>query len=208
MSESILIYCQQNWIEIAGSILSLIYVYLSIKQKISLWIFGFLCSSLYVVVFWQNKFYADMSLQFYYLAVSVYGWINWEKGTQSPEHELPIRKTSLKEGFILGISALLIYFVYFYILKNFTDSPLPKSDSFTTALSIVATWMLARKMIDNWILWIIIDAVSASLYFYKEMNITAILFVIYTIMAIIGYFKWRKIYFNIKRGVKILTPED
>lgn len=192
MIELILNYTEQNWIEIAGAILSLIYLYLSIKQKISLWIFGFLCSALYVVVFWQNKFYADMSLQFYYLAVSVYGWFNWKKGEQSIKHQLPIAKTSLKEGITLGLAALAIYFIYFYILQNYTDSPLPKADSFTTALSIVATWMLARKMIDNWLLWIVVDAVSAGLYFHKGLHVTAVLFVIYTAMAIIGYIQWRK----------------
>lgn len=191
MLELILNYTEQNWIEIAGAILSLIYLYLSIKQKISLWIFGFLCSALYVVVFWQNKFYADMSLQLYYLAVSVYGWFNWRKGEQSAKHQLPIIKTNLKKGITLSIVALVIYFIYFYVLQNYTDSPLPKADSFTTALSIVATWMLARKMIDNWLLWIVVDAVSAGLYFYKGLHVTAILFVIYTIMAIIGYLQWR-----------------
>lgn len=190
--EVVFTYLQANWIELLGSALSIIYLYLSIKQKVSLWIFGFLCSSLYVVVFFQSKFYADMSLQFYYLGVSVFGWISWKAGKPENRKELPVKRTTPISGAIILITALVFYFLYYFILSEYTDSPLPKADAFTTALSIVATWMLARKMIEHWWLWIIVDSVSAGLYFYKALYPTAILFVIYTIMAIIGYQQWKK----------------
>ena len=190
--EVVFTYLQANWIELLGSVLSIIYLYLSIKQKASLWIFGFLCSALYVVVFFQSKFYADMSLQFYYLGVSVFGWISWKAGKPENRKELPVKRTTPLSGVIILLIALILYFVYYFILTGYTDSPLPKADSFTTALSIVATWMLARKMIEHWWLWIIVDSVSAGLYFYKALYPTAILFVIYTIMAIIGYLQWKK----------------
>ncbi len=190
--EVVFTYLQANWIELLGSVLSIIYLYLSIKQKASLWIFGFLCSALYVVVFFQSKFYADMSLQFYYLGVSVFGWISWKAGKPENREELPVKRTTPLSGVIILLIALILYFVYYFILTGYTDSPLPKADSFTTALSIVATWMLARKMIEHWWLWIIVDSVSAGLYFYKALYPTAILFVIYTIMAIIGYRQWKK----------------
>ena len=190
--EVVFTYLQANWIELLGSVLSIIYLYLSIKQKASLWIFGFLCSALYVVVFFQSKFYADMSLQFYYLGVSVFGWISWKAGKPENRKELPVKRTTPLSGAIILIIALVLYFLYYFILSEYTDSPLPKADSFTTALSIVATWMLARKMIEHWWLWIIVDSVSAGLYFYRALYPTAILFVIYTIMAIIGYRQWKK----------------
>lgn len=190
--EVVFTYLQANWIELLGSVLSIIYLYLSIKQKASLWIFGFLCSALYVVVFFQSKFYADMSLQFYYLGVSVFGWISWKAGKPENRKELPVKRTTPLSGVIILLIALILYFVYYFILTGYTDSPLPKADSFTTALSIVATWMLARKMIEHWWLWIIVDSVSAGLYFYRALYPTAILFVIYTIMAIIGYLQWKK----------------
>ena len=190
--EVVFTYLQANWIELLGSVLSIIYLYLSIKQKVSLWIFGFLCSLLYVVVFFQSKFYADMSLQFYYLGVSAFGWISWKAGKPENRKELPVKRTTPLSGAIILVIALVLYFLYYFILSEYTDSPLPKADSFTTALSIVATWMLARKMIEHWWLWIIVDSVSAGLYFYKALYPTAILFVIYTIMAIIGYQQWKK----------------
>lgn len=190
--EVVFTYLQANWIELLGSVLSIIYLYLSIKQRVSLWIFGFLCSLLYAIVFFQSKFYADMSLQFYYLGVSALGWISWRAGKPENRKELPVKRTTPLSGAIILVIALVLYFLYYFILSEYTDSPLPKADSFTTALSIVATWMLARKMIEHWWLWIIVDSVSAGLYFYKALYPTAILFVIYTIMAIIGYRQWKK----------------
>lgn len=185
-------YIIENWIEIAGTTLSIIYLYLSIKQKISLWIFGFLCSALYVIVFWKSKFYADMSLQFYYLLVSIYGWINWKTSAQGDKNVMKIEKTKISNAIVLASVAVILYLIYNFILQNYTDSPLPRADSFTTALSIIATWMLARKLIENWLLWIVIDGLSAGLYFYKELYPTAILFFIYTVMALVGYLQWRK----------------
>lgn len=184
-------YILTNWVEIAGSVLSFIYLYLSVKQRSSLWIFGFLCSALYVVVFFQSKFYADMTLQFYYLFVSVYGWINWKRGKEKEGGELPVGRTPKKLFAYLGGISVLIFFLYYFVLIK-TDSPLPVGDSFTTALSIVATWMLARKYIEYWLVFIVVDGVSAGLYFYKDLYPTAILFVVYTIMAVIGYFQWKK----------------
>lgn len=185
-------YISQHSIEITGAILSLIYLYLSIKQRISLWIFGFLCSALYIVVFFQSKFYADMSLQFYYLGVSVYGWISWKVGKQRSGKELPIQQTKLKQALLLFSLTLAIFLLYYFILAQYTDSPVALGDSFTTALSITATWMLAKKMIEHWLLWIIIDTVSAGLYLYKELYPTAGLFIIYTVMAVVGWVQWRK----------------
>lgn len=185
-------YLSEHYIEIIGSGLSLIYLYLSIKQKISLWIFGFLSSALYIVVFFQSKFYADMSLQFYYLAVSVFGWISWRSGKQQSGKELPLKRTKKLQALVLMLITTFVFLLYYFVLTHYTDSPLPMADSFTTALSITATWMLARKLIEHWILWVIVDGLSAGLYFYKELYPTAILFVIYTMMALAGWLQWRK----------------
>lgn len=181
---------QVNWVEITGSILSLIYLYLSIRQKVSLWIFGFLASALYVVVFFDSKLYADMSLQLYYLGVSVYGWINWKHGKE--EKELPATKTTRKMWLKLVLATVTIYFIYYFVLLYFTDSTIPKSDSLVGALSIIATWMLARKLIENWLVWIVADALCVGLYIYKGLYPTVILFVIYTVMAVVGYIQWKK----------------
>lgn len=183
-------YVLNNWIEITGTVLSLIYLYLSIKQKVSLWIFGFLASALYVVVFFESKLYADMSLQFYYLLVSVYGWINWKRGKEAKELQATV--TTKKMWLQLLIATAVIYFVYYVVLLYFTDSTIPKSDSLVGALSVIATWMLARKLIENWLVWIVVDAICVGLYVYKGLYPTVGLFVVYTVMAVLGYFQWRK----------------
>lgn len=186
-------YLITHWVEIAGTLLSLVYLYLSIRQKIGLWLFGFLSAALYAFVFFQSKFYADMSLQFYYMAVSVYGWIHWRKGsTNDNKSTLKVTRTGIKEAMILLPITAAVMLLYYLILTNYTDSPLPLADSFTTALSITATWMLAQKRIEHWILWIIVDLVSAGLYIYKGLYPTAVLFIVYTVFAVVGWREWRK----------------
>jgi len=188
----ILDYIHKNWIEIVGAILSLIYLYLSIKQKVTLWLFGIVSSLFYVVVFFQTKFYADMSLQFYYIVISVYGLINWKQREQSPKNELPATTISKRLILYLIFGTGLVYLAYYYVLANFTDSTIPKADSLVGALSVVGTWMLARKLIENWLVWIVADGLCVGLYIYKSLYPTAVLFVIYTVMAIVGYYQWKK----------------
>ena len=188
----ILEYIKTNWIEIVGAILSLIYLYLSIKQKLSLWFFGIISSLFYIVIFFQTKFYADMSLQFYYVVISIYGWINWKHGDDLAGKEMPAAQLTKRLLVNLCIATGLIYIIYYFILSRFTDSTIPKADSVVGALSIVGTWMLARKLIENWIVWIVADGLCVGLYFYKGLYPTAILFIIYTLMAAVGYWEWKK----------------
>lgn len=183
----------ENRIELLGFILSIIYLYLSVKQNVWCWFFGFACSALYVIVFFNSKLYADMSLQFYYVIVSIYGWWNWIFGKKSKtEKTIPIINLSKKTAIASFFIFLLIWGVYFFVLKNYTDSNIALPDSFATAVSIVATWMLTRKIIEHWLLWIFIDSFSIFLFLYKGLHLTAILFGIYTIMAIVGYKEWKK----------------
>jgi nicotinamide mononucleotide transporter len=190
--ELFILYLTENYIEVTATLLSLIYVWLSVKQKLSLWLFGFLSAALFAVVFFQAKLYAVMTLQFYYLAVSVYGWLSWKKGKTAAGDELTVKKISSREVLIFTLVTFVVFLIYYYILENHTDSPLPLIDSATTALSITATWMLARKIIEHWLIWIVVDVISASLYLYKELYSTSLLFVVYTIMAVVGFLQWRK----------------
>ena len=187
-------YLFQNWVEIAGAVLSVIYLYLSIREKSALWIFGFISSLLYIFVFFESKLYADMSLSFYYLGVSIFGWITWQqKTTQLQDTKLHITRISGKKQllqYVLG--TLIAYLAYYLILQYLTDSTIPAADSVVGALSVIDTWMLAKKKIENWLIWIVVDAFAAGLYFYKELYPTAILFVIYTVMAVVGYKQWKK----------------
>lgn len=194
MNNNIFQWCIDNWIEITGSILGITYVFLSIKQNILTWLLGLLTSLLYIYVFFASKFYADMSLQVYYVWVSIYGWIIWSNGkkTEKGRIVLPVTRVSRKMSYTLGIISLLLWIVIYFILKHFTDSPVPIGDSFTTAFSIVATFMLARKILEHWIIWIVVDFISLLLYIWKGLYPTSIMFVIYTLAAAWGYFEWKK----------------
>jgi len=182
-----------NYIELLGSILGFAYILLSIKQNIWCWPVGLATSALYIFVFFVTKFYADMSLQVYYVIASIYGWFHWMYGARSKKSDdLKISKISKKMAVLLLVINAILFWIIAYVLIHFTDSEIPYWDAFTTAASFVATWMLARKMIEHWIIWVIVDAVSLGLYFYKGLYPTVILFAIYTAMAVIGYIQWKK----------------
>lgn len=180
-------------LEIAGAFTGLVYLYFSVKQNIWLWMWGILTSGIYALVFYHSKFYAGMVLQVYYLAVSVYGWYYWNKGKSTGKDSgLPVSVATFREWLIFLFVSLLLSLISGFLLDRFTDSPLPYWDAFTASGSMVATWMLARKYLENWIFWIAIDAVSVGLYLYKELFATSGLFAVYFLMAISGYFSWRR----------------
>lgn len=183
-----------NWVEILGALLGIGYVLLSVKQNILTWALGLATSLLYIYVFFVSKFYADMTLQFYYVWISIYGWIIWAKGkkTSHGREKLRVTHVSSRLAFNILIISILLWVGIFFVLKNFTDSPVPFGDAFTTAFSIVATWMLARKIIEHWLIWIVVDIVSIGLYIYKGLFPTTVLFIVYTSVAVWGYIEWRK----------------
>ena len=243
-------WISDNYIEIAGALTGIIYVFLEIRQSIWLWPFGIVTSALYILVFFTSKFYADAGLQVYYLVISVFGWYWWARGRsverraesvkpgtkgleltetdplpggargglkeesverkaesgeegrstghraqstgEKEKRELPVTKLLLKTGIILSGVFAALFALMWYILDNFTDSPVPGWDSFLTALSIIATWMLARKILEHWILWIVVDIVSMFVYMLKGLYPTVVLFGVYSAMAFVGYFEWRR----------------
>jgi nicotinamide mononucleotide transporter len=163
---------------------------------------GVVTSALYIYVFFVSKFYADMGLQVYYLLISFYGWYLWVRGAGPREASaLPVSRLTYPLGVLLAGVSVVIFVFLAWLLKEFTDSPLPWWDAFTTALSVVATWMLARKILEQWLVWIVVNAVSLGLYIYKGLYPTSILFFFYTTMAVVGYLQWRKSYLQDSRVV-------
>jgi len=182
-----------NYIEVLGALTGLIYLYLEIKQNIWLWPLGIVTSAFYIYVFFTTKFYADMGLQVYYLVISFYGWWHWLYGGGSSEtDELPITKTSMKQWFYISLASIVLFVLMVFVLKNLTDSPVPFGDAFVTSLSITATWMLARKLIEQWWIWVVVNLVSLVLFIWKGLYPTSILFFFYFTMAVVGYFEWKK----------------
>lgn len=185
-----------NYIELFGVLSGLIYIYLEIKASIYLWPVGIITAAFYIAVFMQAKFYADMGLQVYYLLVFIYGlyiWLRKGKNSETDKKVLQIRNITRKELVLYSIFTSISFGVIYFILKNYTDSPLPAWDSFTTSLSIIATFMLAHKIIEQWWIWIVVNIVSLGLYIYKDLYMTAFLFIVYGIMAVVGFFEWKKL---------------
>jgi nicotinamide mononucleotide transporter len=183
-----------HYVEILGVVFSILYLYFSIRQNILLWPMGIISALLYMVVFFQSKFYADMGLNAYYFFISIYGWIVWRKGRTSEGNKMPISRISLKQGLVLLPVTAVAFFATGMLLDRYTDSPIPFWDAFTTAVSFTATWMLARKILEHWILWIIVDSVSMGLYIYRGLYPTLVLFAIYTTMAVVGFIEWNREY--------------
>jgi len=191
------------FIEIIGVICSLLYLFLEIKQKRIMWVIGFISSSLYIYIYFQGKFYADMGLSVYYVLASIYGWILWGKRTASNEapkiirliiprsKNQPLVINNHKLIVILFLSATFLFALLTFILRTYTDSPVPVGDALTTALSIVATWMLAKKILEQWWVWLFVNTLSMSLYVWRGLYPTAILFCCYAIASVIGYYKWK-----------------
>jgi len=187
-------WLSNHYIEVLGVITSLIYLYFSVRQIIWLWPFGIISSALFIWIFLNSKFYADMGLQVYYLGISIYGWIYWVRGSTKGGVQTYLKVSRITGSLawkLLGIGLVLLIGIV-AILKFLTDSDVPWGDGFTTAASIVATWMLARKILEHWLIWIIVDLVAASLYFYKGLYPSTFLYIIYAVIAVLGYSQWKK----------------
>lgn len=191
--EIIIQWLSGNYIELLGAILGIAYIFFSIRQNILTWPVGLLTSALYVWVFFSSKLYADMGLQMYYVFISLYGWYEWlwRKSDSKSEH-LTVSRLCSRLGIVLVIISFALFLLIWYILKNFTDSPVPVADALATSLSIVATWMLARKILEHWLIWIFVDTFSMGLFWYKDLRPTVFLFAVYTVMAFVGFVEWRK----------------
>ena len=183
-----------NYFEILGVVTGLVFIYFSIKQKVICWPFGIVNSALYIIIYLSAKLYANSGLQVYYLIMGFYGWNYWVNGpnqNKSGKNVVPVKHLTLKIIIISSIIGTIIQVILLWILRTQND-PFPALDAFTTMLSFIATWMLAKKYIETWILWIFIDMISVGLYSSMKMFPTAGLFLVYTIMAIIGYLEWKK----------------
>ena len=202
MIDAIIFFCStefsqwfiNNWLEIFGAATMLLYIWLEIKQKQVMWVVGFISSLVYVFVCFQSKIYGYAVLYIYYVAISIYGWYCWRYARQSDGTvtELKISRIRISLALVLTTIFVVLYIVSAFALRRFTDSPVPYYDALGTSLSIVATWMLARKILEHWILWVFVNFFSAVLFFSQRLYPTAGLFVVYGILSVVGWFKWKR----------------
>lgn len=187
----ILTYLSDHGIEIIGLLLGLCYLYFEYHAKTIVWLFALLMPMVSMFVYFNAGLYADFSINIYYLLASGYGLIKWRGTKQKKGVKISHISTPAAIG-STGVT-LAVWLGIYLLLHNFTNSTVPVMDSLTTALSIVGTWMLARKYIEQWLAWILVDAICVGLYIYKDIPFYAVLYAIYTVVALFGYRKWGKL---------------
>jgi len=185
-------YLSEHALEIAGVVLGIIYLLQELKASRAMWITGMIMPLISLFVYFRAGLYADFAIDIYYFLIGIYGFIAWKRGTGKKKEDLPITHTPAKAILPLVAVFAVLFVVIGLILQNWTNSTVPWQDSFTTALSIVGLWMLARKWIEQWWVWFVVDAVSTALYIYKGIPFYAGLYALYTVLAVYGYFKWKR----------------
>ncbi|MFC1731949.1 nicotinamide riboside transporter PnuC [candidate division KSB1 bacterium] len=186
-----------NYIEFIAVISGIIGVYLTAKQIIWCWPVAIVSVVLSLYVFFVAKLYQDSILQLFYLGMSFYGWYNWLHGG-TKKVELKVNWIRLNHALFLILIGFLSIIIFGYLFQNYTDAALPYWDATTTVWGIIGTYMMAKKMIDNWIVWIIIDLLNVGIYFYKELYGFTVLYFIFTLLAIYGLREWITDYRKIK----------
>lgn len=186
-------WLEGNWLELTGAMLGVAYVLLAMRQSIWCWPVGILNVSLYIGVFFSARLFGDMVLQAFYLVMGIYGWYQWKYGKSKGlgGKGLPISRIPAHLAVTALVATALMSVVFGNILSG-TVSTLPYWDGTTTALGLTGTWMTARKYLENWLVWVFADLLSAGIYVYKELYPTVGFYILLTIVAAIAYRQWKR----------------
>ena len=182
-------------LEIFAVIFALLYLFLAMKQNIACWYAAFISTLIYIIIYWDVSLYMESLLNFYYLLMAIYGWINWNKKSQIDKNY--VISWSYQNHIVVILLILILTVISGFSLQK-TDAVYPYLDSFTTWASVITTFMVAQKILSNWIFWIIINSVAIFLNFDRELYLTVILLMTYQVMSVYGYYQWRKSYYEYK----------
>ena len=180
---------QNSLLELIAVVLAIAYLLLAVRQHIACWYAAFISTAIFLYVFWQVNLYMESGLQVYYLGMAVYGWWAWQRGRSEGKPGLTISTWSLRQHLIVIGIVVVATFVSGTLLSG-TEQRLGYLDSFTTWGAVVATFMVTRKILENWLYWIVIDSASLYLYFDRELYFTMILFLVYLIIIFFGFRSW------------------
>lgn len=180
-------------LEIVGTVIGLIYIYQEYKASIWLWLTGIIMPMVYTYVYFKAGLYADFGMQIYYTLAAVYGFLYWKFGRKkSGSVEIPITRFPIRLILPSVIVFLVLWLAVYLVLVNFTNSTVPVLDSFGNSLSFIGLWALARKYLEQWWIWIVVDVELSVLYAIKGIPFTAGLYAFYVVIAVAGYFKWKR----------------
>lgn len=178
-------------VEATAVLFGIVSVFLSVRENIWSWPTAIVNVSLYILVFYRARLYADMALQVVYIAISAYGWHQWLHGGRG-RTELPVSRGTPRlflALFGIGAGASLLIGT---LLSRHTDASLPYVDSAATATSLVAQWMMARKILENWIIWVAVDVVYIGMFLTKSLHLTALLYAVFLVLSVMGYRRWKR----------------
>ena len=180
-----------TWLELAAFVIALAMVGCNIREIHWGWPLAIISSLMYVAVFWRSRLYGDASLQVFFAAVAGWGWYQWLRGVRPDGSALHVTRLG-RTGLLRMLAACaLLWPVTGLFLKFLTDTDVPWWDGFTTALSVVGQFLLGRKFIENWLVWIIVNVVSVGLFIYKGLWLTTILYAIFIGLSVVGYRAWK-----------------
>lgn len=175
--------------ELAAVLLGIAYLLLAMRESLWCWYAAFISTAIFLWLFWQVGLLMESALQVYYLGMAVYGWWHWQQGS-GPAHQLPISRWTGRQHAVAVAVVVGASLVSGALLARYSTAALPYLDSFTTWGSILTTWMVARKILENWLYWLVIDSVSIYLYLDRALYLTALLFAAYVIIVLFGYRQW------------------
>ena len=181
--------------EVAAVIFAIAYLLLAVRENILCWLFAFISTAIYTVLFWDVNLLMESALNVYYMAMAVFGWYQWTRGGHNGGGEpraLAIQSMSGRQNILVITAIAILTFVSGYFLSEHSSAVWPYIDSFTTWASVITTYLVTRKYLQNWLYWIVIDSVSIPLYIDRGLNLTALLFAAYVVIAVFGYLGWRK----------------
>ncbi len=188
-----------QYLDFITTLLGLLYIFLEYRASIWLWAVGIVMPAMDIALYWSHGLYGDAGMAVYYTLAAVYGFAVWKFGkrksnsAEAEKTELPVTHMPLRLfGPVLAFFAIA-WTLTWYVLSTFTDSSVPVLDGFTNALSIVGLWALAKKYVEQWMFWIVVDVVSCYLYVTKGVPFKALLYGLYVIIAVAGYVKWKKL---------------
>jgi nicotinamide mononucleotide transporter len=178
-------------LELTAVVFAIAYLVLAVRENILCWFAAGVSTVIFLYIFWDAKLYMESGLQVYYLAMAVFGWYQWRRATDGLT-SLQVSMWSMRQHLKAITLIALLTFVSGYVLNSGTDAQLPYLDSFTTWGSVVTTYMVTRKILENWIYWLVIDSISIYLYIDRELYFTAMLFAVYIVIIFFGWLAWSK----------------
>lgn len=178
-------------LEIVSFLLAVLTVWLNIRQTHWAWLFAILSSATYGVVFVQSRLYGDAGLQLVFVLVSIWGWYQWLHGGIGHQ-ALQASRLSAHGRWLCGLAWLAGFVLLSWFLRRYTDTDVPRIDGFLTAGSLLGQFLLSRKKLENWHVWIAVDVLYVGLYIHKQLILTALLYALFVVMAAIGLKVWRK----------------